>query len=996
MRKYGILLQMGYDSTGGGVGMKSLRLLAVVVLLSLVVVAAWAGQPSVVDEPLGARYSLGMTLWHLGHSAEMIVRFHEYLKQSKLTPDKLLPAAKLKPPSKMVSILIEPELLTKEQLGGWSVNGESITSGAGDNGPTATIPLIVPRAGLYRLWVQYHARPGCRGVTFIKIYRTGLERLGPICQYEEFYDQPAEEDGPAWKDMLVDLPAGSLSIKMGHVVRWWQGGGGYDTRSVDCFYLTDEIWADPPAADVRKAVEATTKPVGAQWTSLAPLPATDAASWKWWQVRPLSWEDRLANPRLFALSHKFQKGIVDELSLKEYQETTPPDYRVPERQVVFNETWNMVANPVRARRQIDVLNADVCRKPLGYNYVWHDVGGNIEGLRADGAYDPKGPYAKYGGWYGSPGGLSASWGNPVGTVATYVPVEAPGKYSVWVLSNAINLSYAAPWFGKAYVDGKEQFTYHHNNCTSLWMKMGEVTVDKPGNVKVEFTLDGSGFGGTYRNIFTLFLMDDPKIVPVGTVRPPWTMDMYRKKAAQSGASKTDKLLVWLSDNPYSRLSQEVWGATAWPAKPVRGLVAPKTMLVPREACKAVQVGLRNLTDNPISLTVTPGPLKGKAGSFQNAVTWRVEGFIPYGSGRQEWTPFFLLRRPDITVPPLNLAGIWLTVNTKGVPAGDYVANVKLRGKGVPEYTMALNVRVSRVAPSPKQPVLVDGYTGSHEGEVYLRDFVEHGMNVWPGEMSKEDMRKWGIRMLRLNWSGTEGADKWVAHLKSLGLDYSDYFVAIADEPGGTTEEQLKPYLDAAKALRAADPKVRISFNPSESAELATFQVLAPYCDFWCPYSKHVYGPYWGNPEKQAIFRSKPWIWYTTPCLWDKTTGDPGIRQVPSQLGNCVGVAFFALNYPWRDQWDTAYEHLLDASTMGAVQSRHGPVTSLIWEQIRECVQTANLAMMVREKLGVKTYDEVKDPKLQKLISEGTEEELVRWLEGRRLATRSTLGAWRNR
>ncbi len=958
--------------------MRYARLPAVCLLFALIFIGTGSLRAAaVVDEPLGARYSLGMTLWHLGHRGDTINQFHNYLKQSKLTPDKVLPAAKLKPPSKMVSTLIELELLSKEQLGGWTAGSDSITSGAGDNGPTATIPLIVPRAGLYRLWVQYRAGPGRNGVTFIKIYRTGLERLGPICQYEEFYDMPAEKDGPAWKDMLVDLPAGSLSIKIGHVVRWWHGGGGYDSRSVDCFYLTDRIWADPPDAEVRKTIRDSKKPIGAQWTSYAPLPASDVASWKWWQVRPLSWEDRLANPRLFALSREFQQGIIDGLSHKEYSETAVPDYRASERQVVFNEAWNMVANPVRARRQISVLNADISRKPLGYRYVWHDVGGNIEGLRPGGDYDPKGPFTKYGGWYGGPGGLSASWGTPGGTVATNVPVEAPGKYSMWVLSSGTNLSYTAPWFGKAHVDGKEQFTYHHAGLIpSVWIKMGEVTVNKPGKVKVEFTLDGSGYGGTYRNIFTLFLVDDPKIVPSGTVRPPWTMDMYRKKAAQSGASKTDKLLVWLSDNPFSRLSQEVWGATAWPTKPVKG----KTMLVPREAVKAVQVGLRNLTDNPITLTVTPGPLKGKNGSFPNAVTWRVEGFIPYGSDRQTWTPFFLLRRPNITVPPLNVAGVWLTINTKGVPAGDYVAKVKMQGKGVPEHTVALNIRVSKVAPNPKQPVLVDGYTGSHEGEAYLRDFVEHGMNVWPGEMSKADMRKWGIKMLRLGWGGTTGADKWVAHLKSLGLDYSDYFVAIADEPGGTTEEQLKGYIEPAKALHAADPNVRVSFNPSEAAELATFQVLAPYCDFWCPYSKHVFAPYWGNPEKQAIFRPKPWIWYSTPCLWDKTAGDPGIRTVPSQLGNCVGVAFFALNYPWRDQWDTAYEHLPDASTMGAIQSRHGPVSSLIWEQIREASQTANLAMMVREKLGVKTFDEVKDPKLQKLISEGTEEELVRWLE----------------
>ena len=181
-------------------------------------------------------------------------------------------------------------------------------------------------------------------------------------------------------------------------------------------------------------------------------------------------------------------------------------------------------------------------------------------------------------------------------------------------------------------------------------------------------------------------------------------------------------------------------------------------------------------------------------------------------------------------------------------------------------------------PNPKQPVLVDGWTQPHEGEAYLRDFVEHGMNVWPGEMSKADMQKWGIRQLRLGYGSTEGIPAWLARLKALGLDYGDYFVGIMDEPGGTTAEALKPFLDVAKAIRAADPKVRICFNPSEAAQVATFQVLAPYCDFWCPYSLHVFSPYFGNPEKKKIYLPQPWMWYTTPCLWDKTAREPGIRM----------------------------------------------------------------------------------------------------------------------
>ena len=69
-------------------------------LAVLVLSAAVAAEPSapVVDEPLGARYSLGMTLWHLGHNPELIGRFHEFVKAQGTTPESLLPAASLTPP----------------------------------------------------------------------------------------------------------------------------------------------------------------------------------------------------------------------------------------------------------------------------------------------------------------------------------------------------------------------------------------------------------------------------------------------------------------------------------------------------------------------------------------------------------------------------------------------------------------------------------------------------------------------------------------------------------------------------------------------------------------------------------------------------------------------------------------------------------------------------------------------------------------------------------
>jgi hypothetical protein len=931
-----------------------------------------------------------------GRQASRIEQFHAFLQKQGIQPSSLL-RTRAKPPNTTTRILLEPELLAAEPSGkeiAWKVEGEYLTSGAGDAGPEVDIPLRVPQDGTYRLWALYYGWTNGTAVTSLKIYRAADIAAGPVTGYDEVYDWAVAKEGPTWKDTLVDLAGGDYIIRLGHVTRWWHAKGGpgaYCPRKIDCIYLTDELWAEAPSAQQRQEMRAATKPSGVQWTATPAMPPGDQDRWHLWQVRPLSWEDAAANPKLFQLSRQFWQGLVNELAQKDYKEDAKeiPDYRAPERQVVFNDTWNLVANPVRARRQIDILNADISRNPLGYHYVWHDVILNIDGLRPGGRKeDDPPPPADYGGWYAGPDCLEASYGNPTGTVKTRIPVTNPGKYTLWVLSNPVNLSYTAPWFGKVTVAGKLQFDYHHEGkIPTVWMKMGELTVEKPDEVQVEFTLDSAGNGTTYRRIYTLFLVDKPDITPSGTVRPPWTMEEYRERAQQTGVKPRDQLLLWLTENPYRPLSQEVWSSQinpgdAWPSSPVKAGPQVRELLMARETNRALQVALRNLTDVPLPLEISISPLKGKGGQFPGAVTWRAEAFVPYGADRQNWAPFFLLRRPNITVPPLNLAGVWLTVDTHGVPAGDYASKVQFRGPDLPTQTVELKVRVSPVQPEPKQSVLIDGYTNPHEGTAYLRDFVDHGMNVWRSKMSKADMQKWGIRLLAFKTGETNMVRlaEWIGSLKAAGLDYADYRVDIMDEPGGTTPEALKPYLDVAKALRAVDLNVRICFNPGDAAQLATFQVLAPYCDFWQPYSLHVFSPYYGNPEKKKIYLPKPWMWYTTPCLCDKVAREPGIRVVPSQPGQCMGVGFFALNYPWRDQWDTGYEQIPDASTMGAVMSRHGPVATIVWEQIREASQTANLAMMVREQLGVKSFDEVTDPALQKLIREGTPEELIRWLE----------------
>lgn len=928
-----------------------------------------SGAQEIVDEPIGARDSLGLTLWRMGHDPARIQEFHQFLQARGVTAADLLSADELTPPVDAVQVLLDPELLPPDQLGGWVPDGDWLTSGAGDAGPTVAMPLHVPRAGLYRLWVRYYGWPTGTGVTSLRIYRAAGLTDPPVLN-DEVYDYATETEGPAWHNVMVDLEAGDYVVKLGHVTRWWHAGkgpAGYLPRRIDCLYLTDAIWSEAPLDADLQDLRESASPHGIQRTVAAVLDEADRALWRQWRVRPASWEQAQTHPRLFELSREFWRSVVDALGREDYGADVP-DYRTPVRQVVFDDRVNMVGNPVRIRRQVETLKADVSDRPLNYRYVWVD-GGDFDQIE--------------GGWYKEGSTLAGGYWDFGGTASTEVRVNHPGRYHAWVRYNNLK-EYYAPWRATL-TCGDQTITYTHDDrgYPSDWDRMGELEIREPGSVRIEITPLLFKSPGTYRRIYSIILMTDPNFVPTGSVRPPISREEYFERAAAHGAESGQAYLAWVFPEAYRvPVSQEVWDPGSWPGTPEQARDLTARLTLAQDSVGAVQVGLRSLRDMPLTLRVRCSPLWGPDGPVADRVAWRVVGFVPYGEGRQDWSPFVLLRRPAITVPPLSAAGLWLTVDSGGLVPGDYTGQVTLSADGLPDRVITLRVRVSPVRIRPARPVLVGGWTGPPEGEVYMADYQAHGMRIWYSEMSKAEMQRWGIRLLALpQWDAdAEAIRARIARLKAMGLDYSDWIFTIMDEPTAGDEEGLKPFLDIARKIREVDPQARISFNPGEVATLATFKTLDPWCDFWLPYTIHrVYHPSEAE-AKRAIFTVKPWMWYTTPCLWDKSPGLPAqlydqIRSVPAQEGNCVGTAFFAFYYPFRDPWDTCYEYLPDAAVT-VLPSRHGPVPTRVWEAIREAVQAADLALMVKDRAG----GAADEPELKKLIAEGSTAELLQWLE----------------
>ena len=477
---------------------------------------------------------------------------------------------------------------------------------------------------------------------------------------------------------------------------------------------------------------------------------------------------------------------------------------------------------------------------------------------------------------------------------------------------------------------------------------------------------------TYRGVYRLFITNDGNYKPEGNITPKPSLARYESQMQAAGGTKETGYVMNLAAG-IGTISQ-TWMPGPEPAQP------KLAMTMAQDTTQSASLFFRNVLNEPLVLRISPGSLKSEQQSFENRIRWRAVGFAPYGDGREEWTPFFLLRRPFLIIPPRSVAQAWLTFDSAGMPPANYSSTIRIEATDLsgkilfPTRTINTEVRVFGVRVEPRQPILVHGWVNPPPGEEYRTDWFKR-FNVWQGPFfSKDEMAKYGIKQQiwcqrGINEKQIRGV---VAEAKAKGLTHDDWMMSINDEPTGKTAKELADYLAIGKMIREIDPQLKITLNPGEAANAATFQILQPFADLWNPYKLHLsYGP------SGRDYLKKPWIWYTTPCYQDKSPGIATemyeqIRSVLRQPADCRGTAFFAPYYPWRDPWDTAYEHIKDVSVF-VLPSRHGPVATPAWEAIRESVQHANLARMVRER--AKPEDATAKP----LWETGSVESLCNWL-----------------
>lgn len=441
----------------------------------------------------------------------------------------------------------------------------------------------------------------------------------------------------------------------------------------------------------------------------------------------------------------------------------------------------------------------------------------------------------------------------------------------------------------------------------------------------------------------LVVTDDLRYQPRLATRPKLNLPAYRRRAESLGAKSNDWYLLW-RDDPYGE-----WTWNDWPKTVVADSGADRiTLTLPRDSVWASSLRVRSLRDDPIRLQVNIAPLQATDGGIVgNKIKWRVvAGIAP------TWDAVPLLRRPYLTLPPYRTSAIWLTFDVKGLGPGIYRSEIILTADGLPARRVPVRIEVADLSIMPKKPILFCGWHEPYRGLVYKQDFKDHGVNVLIGSMSRAERRRWGYRMVKYNRPEggpnrrhmlLEQHHSLLERMRADQVGFDECIWRIGDEGSGMG------FLYPGKLAKEIDPRIPVCYNPGPTPGLAAFKELDPYTSIWWPYVKH-----FNYPERVAIFSVKPYLWYEVYSGSELSTSLPSrvyaqIHSVPGRPGNCIGTGLYSVKAIRRDPWDTAYQQMPQDEGVFMYPSRHGPIPSRAWEAIRDAIQHANLATMLKEK-----------------------------------------------
>lgn len=344
----------------------------------------------------------------------------------------------------------------------------------------------------------------------------------------------------------------------------------------------------------------------------------------------------------------------------------------------------------------------------------------------------------------------------------------------------------------------------------------------------------------------------------------------------------------------------------------------------------------------------------------------------------------------VILPPFETQQVWITVGPSLDP-GDYAQAIELLRlePGAKPVTVPLRVRVHDLALPRPRPLrfclwAYDSGDLPATNPRVLADLVEHGTTIFFGKLpaascdengdivGELDFQAHDESVLRLGPHGMllflspQGAlkdqpfmsapwkkafiaylQRWTAHLKELGLDYSDWALYPYDEPSTPYTATTLNLVEVAKVIREADPNILIYTDPTSGANMESVRMLTGLIDIWCPsaellerfgdelvpIAKEVGKEVWfydaaGGARTLSALGQYRWrFWYawnqgfTGAGWWTYATHAADFWREPNPVGD-----FYSTVYPGPDGT---------------------PVSSKRWEVTREGIEDYELLFLLR-------------------------------------------------
>jgi outer membrane protein assembly factor BamB len=187
---------------------------------------------------------------------------------------------------------------------------------------------------------------------------------------------------------------------------------------------------------------------------------------------------------------------------------------------------------------------------------------------------------------------------------------------------------------------------------------------------------------------------------------------------------------------------------------------------------------------------------------------------------------------------------------------------------------------------------------------------------------------------------------WYAdHMRSLGCDYSDYALYLADEPGITgADTRFRSFATGIHRVKLADPNMRIFCNPAGGANGDVLAPIVQDVDIWCP-DLHLVKA--NPPALQALFHRRGEYWHYEA---------PGDQRSIDPLGFYRMQPWVAFGYGMTGGGYWVYSQTAGFESdpqrggeYGAVYpTPQGPIPSKRWEATREGIQDYELLCMLRD------------------------------------------------